>query len=199
MYPSTGLCWVCIGKGSYYINIRLPFGLTSAPKHFHGLGNAAQWLITQAVECVLNCLDDLFVEAPHKPATARWIAIKTLSKLSIPLALKKVERPSTKLELDSDSMMAWLPEGKLEQLKSMVASWHNRKAYTKRELLYLVDALQLATLVVCYGRVFLRRMIEQSNKQAKEYRQLSCETQSDMNKSEHTHCRDDSLTQVQKN
>ena len=161
--------------------------------------DAAQWLIKQAVECVLNCLDDLFVEAPRKPATARWIAIKTLSKLSIPLAPKKVERLSTKLELDSDSMMAWLPEDKLEQLKSMVASWHNRKAYTKRELLYLVDVLQLATLVVCYGRVFLRRMIEQSNKQAKEYRQLSCGTQSDMNKSEHTHSRDDSLTQVQKN
>ena len=144
------------------------------------------------------------MEAPHKPATALWIAIKTLSKLSIPLAPKKVERPSTKLtflgiELDSDSMMAWLPEDKLGQLKGMVASWQDRKACTKRKLLYLVDALQLATLVVCYGRVFLRRMIEQSNKQAKEYRQLSCGTQSDMNKSEHTHSRDDSLTQVRKN
>ena len=188
-----------LGRGATTSISASPLASHQHPNFFTVLADTAQWLIKQAVECVLNCLDDLFVEAPHKPATARWIAIKTLSKLSIPLAPKKVERLSTKLELDSDSMMAWLPEDKLGQLKGMVASWQDRKACTKRELLYLVDALQLATLVVCYGRVFLRRMIEQSNKQAMEYCQLSCGTQSDRNKSKHTHSRDDSLTQVRKN
>ena len=121
MYPSTGLCWVCIGKGSYYINTRLPFGLTSAPKLFHGLGRhstVADKTSSRVCPELDDDEDDLFVEAPHKPATALWIAIKTLSKLSIPLAPKKVERLSTKLELDSDSMMAWLPEDKLGQLKA---------------------------------------------------------------------------------
>ena len=53
-------------------------------------------------------------------------------------------------------------------LKSMVASWQDQKSCTKRELLSFVGVLQNATLVICYGRVFLRRMIKLS-KQAKGY------------------------------
>lgn len=41
VHSLTGLCWVCIGKGSYYTNTRLPFGLTSAPKLLHGLGRCS--------------------------------------------------------------------------------------------------------------------------------------------------------------
>lgn len=137
-----------LGRGATTSISASPLASHQRPNFFMVLADAAQWLIKQAVECVLNYLDDLFVEAPHKPATARWIAIKMLFKLSIPLAPKKVERLSTKLELDSDSMMARLPEDKLEQPKGMVASWQGRKACTKKELLYLVDALQLVTLVV---------------------------------------------------
>ena len=50
----------------------------------------------------------------------------------------------------------------------MVSAWQDKKACTKRELLSLVGALQHATMIICYGRVFLRRMIELTQT-AKEY------------------------------
>ena len=145
----------------------LPFGLRSASKLFTALADAAQWLIlTWGVKCCLHYLDDyFFVERPHTPAKALAIATNTLAELGIPLAPDKVEGPTTRLsflgiQLDTIAMTASLPKHKLQRLQDMLVTWHDRKACTKQELLSLVGVLQHATMVVRFGRAFLRRMIE---------------------------------------
>lgn len=173
-WPMLGMQW----KGQYYMDTRLPFGLRSAPKLFTALADAAQWLIrTRGVTCCLHYLDDyFFVEPPHTPAKALAIATNTLAELGIPLAPDKVEGPTTRLsflgiELDTIAMTASLPKHKLQRLQDMLVTWHDRKACTKRELLSLVGVLQHATMVVRFGRAFLRRMIELA-KATREYHHM---------------------------
>ena len=164
----TGAFWACCGRGS------IPFGLRSAPKLFTALADAIQWLIKErGTECCIHYLDDyLFVEKPTATAQALHMACATLSDLGVPLAPEKVEGPQTCLvflgiELDTHTLTARLPQEKLQRLSALVDAWQDRKACTKRELLSLLGVLQHAAMVVRFGRVFIRRMIELS-KVAKE-------------------------------
>ena len=103
------------------------------------------------------------------------------------MAPEKVERPATTLvflgiELDSHTMTARLPADKLQHLKVMVSTWQDKKVCTKRELLSLVGVLQHETMVIRYGRVFLRRMIKLAQ-MATEYHhfvRLNCHFRSDL-------------------
>ena len=75
--------------------------------------------------------------------------------LGVPLAVEKVEGPSTVLSflgitLDTCKMEARLPEEKLTKMQHTVADWLTRKKATKREILSLVGQLQHATKVVRY-------------------------------------------------
>lgn len=162
-WPLLGMRW----KDKYFVDTRLPFGLRSAPKLFTALADAAQWLIqARGVDRCLHYLDDyFFVEPPHATAKALATATQTLAELGIPLAPDKVEGPTTCLtflgiELDTVAMTARLPEDKLRRLQAMLLAWQDRKVCTKRELLSIVGVLQHATMVVRFGRAFLRRMIE---------------------------------------
>ena len=83
--------------------------------------------------------------------------------LGIPLAVEKVEGPTTSLvflgiQLDSRQMEARLPPVKLIKVQELVASWLSKKNATKREILSLVGLLQHAAKVVRPGRSFVRRM-----------------------------------------
>ena len=91
--------------------------------------------------------------------------MQVLSDLGIPMALGKVDGPATTLsflgiELDSHTWTARLPADKLQRLKTMVSKWRDLKSCTKQELVSLVGTLQHATMVIQFGQVFLRQMIE---------------------------------------
>ena len=89
------------------------------------------------------------------------------SLLGIPLALEKIEGPSQNftflgITLDTNSMQARLPEGKLRRIQNQVATWLPRKKATKREILSLVGLLQHATKVFIPGRTFVsERTVQQ--------------------------------------
>ena len=83
--------------------------------------------------------------------------------LGIPLAIAKVEGPTTVLEflgilLDTTRMEARLPENKLVWVQTTVREWISKKKATKREILSLVGLLQHAAKVVHPGRTFVSRM-----------------------------------------
>ena len=89
--------------------------------------------------------------------------IRVCKDLGVPLALEKIEGPSTTLPflgivLDTVVMETRLPHDKLERMCNMISTWLNKKKATKREILSLVGLLQHATKVVRYGRPFLSRM-----------------------------------------
>jgi len=83
--------------------------------------------------------------------------------LGVPLALEKVENPTTALPflgivLDTVKMEARLPAEKLLKLRQEVAMWLDRMDAKKREILSLVGSLQHATKVVRHGRAFVSCM-----------------------------------------
>ena len=83
--------------------------------------------------------------------------------LHVPLALEKVEGPSTTISflgilLDTVRMEIRLPEDKLVRIKDTLSTWLEKKKATKREILSLVGLLQHATKAVRCGRTFVGRM-----------------------------------------
>jgi len=154
-------------KKQVFIDTCLPFGLRSAPKLFNILADLLSWILEQQkVAPVLHYLDDFLTIGPQaSPSCANNLQkIKdTCFMLGIPLALEKVEGPSQCLTflgitLDTQLMLARLPDEKLARIRNQVAAWLSRKKATKRDILSLVGLLQHATKVVTPGRTFVSRM-----------------------------------------
>ena len=85
------------------------------------------------------------------------ILIQCCETLGIPLALEKVEGPSTSLSflgiiIDTKHMQLHLPHDKLLKIKELITTWLSKKSATRREILSLVGLLQHATKVVHCGR-----------------------------------------------
>lgn len=154
-------------KGALYIDTCLPFGLRSAPRLFNIAADLLEWILKdRGVSFVIHYLDDfLTVGTPGSTACSRNLEIirEVCKSLGIPLALEKVEGPTTVLDflgitIDTTLMEARLPQLKLERTKATVQEWLHKKSATKREILSLVGVLQHATKVVRPGRSFLSRM-----------------------------------------
>ena len=85
------------------------------------------------------------------------------TNLGVPLALEKLEGPTTSLTflritLDTARMETRLPHDKLLRIQESLSKWLRKKTATKREILPLVGLLQHATRVVRCGRTFVARM-----------------------------------------
>jgi len=107
---------------------------------FNVLADLLSWKLTQKkVSPVLHYLDDFLTmghsgssTCAHNLATIK----ETCSTLIIPLALEKVKGPSHCLTflgiiLDTQKMVACLPEDKLLQIRSLLATWLSKKKVTK--------------------------------------------------------------------
>ena len=182
-----GMKW----KEYTFIDTCLPFGLRSAPKLFNILADLLTRVLTrQGVTFVLHYLDDFLTLGPPASNICQQnlnIIQKVCTSLGIPLALEKVEGPSTTLTflgitLDTINMEARLSEEKLTRIRQLVTSWLNRKKATKREILSLVGLLQHATKIIRCGRTFISRMYSTAAK-VKEldyYTRLNREFRSDL-------------------
>ena len=158
-----GMQW----KEGVYIDTCLPFGLRSAPKLFNILADFLAWIAGQhGLSFLIHYLDDfLTMGPPSSPTCQRNLdtLVQICNYLGVPLALEKVEGPSTALpflgiELDTIRMEARLPEAKLSKLKEEVSQWIYRTDAKKQEILSLVGSLQHATKVVRCRRAFVSRM-----------------------------------------
>ena len=77
------------------------------------------------------------------------IMLSTCKQLGMPLKAEKIEGPSPVfpflgITLDTQRQEIRLPEEKLQELKSLVTTWRDRKACKKRELLSLIGKLSHA-------------------------------------------------------
>ena len=150
-----------------FIDTCLPFGLRSAPKLFNVLADLLEWIArAEGVQHILHYLDDFLILGDPTSSTCQQ-ALNTMTRicqdLGVPLAIEKVEGPSTTLPflgiiLDTTAMEARLPQDKLERMCTSISTWLKKKKATKREILSLVGLLQHATKVVHSGRPFLSRM-----------------------------------------
>ena len=144
-------------NNSIYIDLCIPFGLRSAPKLFNVAADLLQWIAEHnGVTPLLHYLDDFLILGPpqsnicnHNLATLKHLC----HRLGVPLALEKVEGPTTSLPflgivLDSEHLKARLPEDKLVRIQRLLVRWLDKKKATKREILSLVGLLQHAAKVV---------------------------------------------------
>ena len=160
-----GFCW----QGAHYVDGMLPFGLRSAPIIFTAVADALEWILRQrGVSEVDHYLDDFITMGPPASQTCRRnldIILHACEDLGVPLAMEKLEGPSTCLiflgiEIDTTTGTLHLPESKFTRLRQVLESWSGRKACTRRELESLVGLLHHASCVIHPGRSFLRRMID---------------------------------------
>ncbi len=160
-----GMRW----EGGVFVETALPFGLRSAPKIFTAVADALEWIVRQeGVRSILHYLDDyLLVGPPGSMECARNLdtLLTTFDRLGVPVALPKLEGPTTTLtflgiEIDSMALQLRLPQTKLQELRALVASWKERRSCRRKELESLTGKLQHACTVVKPGRSFLRRLFE---------------------------------------
>ena len=154
-------------EGACYIDIALPFWLRSAPKIFSAIADALEWQVRrEGVQAVLHYLDDfLLVEASlANGMEALHKLLSVFARMKVPVAPEKLEGPATRLKflgiiLDTESLSLHLPQEKLAELRSLVASWLGKKFASAKELESLVGKLQHASTVVRSGRSFMRRRL----------------------------------------
>ena len=167
VHPADRHLLVMRWKQQLYIDTCLPFGLRSAPKLFNVLADLLSRILEQqGVSPIMHYLDDYLTLAPPDSATCHHnldIIKSVCLQLGVPLALEKVEGPSTSLTflgivLDTVRMEASLPTGKLSRIRHQVKAWLTKRKATKRQILSLVGILQHATKVVRPRRTFLSRM-----------------------------------------
>ena len=158
-----GMRW----KEYSFIDTCLPFGLRSAPRLFNVMADLLTGILhRQGVTFVIHYLDDFLTLGPAGSSLCQQnlsTIQKVCASLGIPLALEKVEGPSTTLTflgitLNTMRMEARLPDDKLSRIRQLTKTRLNKKKATKREILSLVGLLQHATKIIRYGRTFVSRM-----------------------------------------
>ena len=191
VHPSDSHLLAMEWKGGTYIDTHLPFGLRSAPKLFNIMADLLAWILEQqGVSILMHYLNDfLTMGQPLTPECQRNldILIQVCYLLNIPLAIQKVEGPTTCLDflgiiLDTIQMEAQLPDEKLIRIYHTVANWLDKRNATKREILSLVGLLQHAAKIVHPDRIFVRRMYSVAAKvrEMDHYTQLNKEFRSDL-------------------
>jgi hypothetical protein len=64
------------------------------------------------------------------------------------------------IEIDSEAMVARLPQGKIDKILGLLKIFKVRRKVTLRELQSLLDLLNFACSVIMPGRAFLRRLFD---------------------------------------
>ena len=174
-----------------FVDTCLPFGLRSAPKLFNILADLLQWISQQqGVSYIMHYLDDFLVlgtPGSNQCQTNLSIIKECCEMLGIPLALERVEDPSTSLSflgivIDTVHMQLHLPPDKLIRIRDLISTWLSKKSATQREILSLVGLLQHATKVLRCGRTFVSRMYATAAKvqQLDYYTRLNKDFRSDL-------------------
>ena len=98
-WDRLGVHW----QDHYYVDTRLPFGLRSVPFLFNECTRALLWIIQHnyGIPDSIHYLDDFYLAGPaHAPDCQRHIQqfITACKRLGFPLAMEKLEGPSTSWE-----------------------------------------------------------------------------------------------------
>ena len=161
-----GMSW----NGALFIDTALPFGLRSAPKKISAVANALEWVaLHKGVSVVLHYLDDYLTIGRKQCVECRLNLQILCHQLGVPLKWQKLEGPTTSLVflgilLDTEKMEMRLHEGKVDELKRLIAYWMARRSGKKRELLSLVGKLSHAAKIVVPGHIFLIHMIDTAHR-----------------------------------
>lgn len=165
----------------YYERV-LPFGLRSSCKLWELIAHALQFLCEQ-LPCrvsheVIHYVDDfLFVVNFAENKSFSFSAASDLlrdalalcKKLGVPMAPDKIEGPTQCLiflgiQIDSISLMASLPQERMDEIHRLMVDWKSKEKSSIRDLQSLSGLLNFACACVAPGRIYTRRIIDQTTK-----------------------------------
>ena len=159
-----GIKW----QDQVFVDCQLPFGLASSPAIFSAVAEALEWILhSRGVRCCIHYLDDfLILGAPgsNECAEALRITRETCTELGVPLALDKVEGPTTQItflgiELNSTKLTVGLSVQKMAELQRLLTQWSKLKCVRDAQKFQsLIGHLVHATKVVPLGKAFLNRL-----------------------------------------
>lgn len=119
-------------EGAFYIDSVLPFGLWSAPKIFTAIADAVEWMVRhKGVETLFHYLDEFLIVTQSESCQCQEDLNHLLSvfeRLHIPVALDKLEGPTTTLTnlglvIDTYQMVMRLQERRLQELQVILDCW----------------------------------------------------------------------------
>ena len=144
--------------------------------------DAPSWILhnNYGLLWLVHYLDDYFIAGPPGSSSCSAhlkVFLGICSRLSIPIAMDKVEGPTRALtfldlELDSTLQQICLLQDKLTDLLTELQSWLDRKKTTKCHLLSLIGKLAFAAKAIPAGRLFVRSLITLSTRVARLHHQL---------------------------
>ena len=157
-------------QNNYYYDKRLPMGASTSCATFEELSKALQWILQTrlGVTHVSHILDDfIFISSANSSQCQASLAIflQLAEQLHIPINHNKTVNPTTcvtvhGVELDTEAMIARLPQDKLVKAQSELTQLLLKKKVTLHQLQSVIGFLNFACLVVKPGRAFLRRLID---------------------------------------
>lgn len=183
-----GIKW----KDQYFVDNRLPMGLSESCSTFEEFSGALQAIIKHwfCLPHVSHILDDfIFVSSANsaKCTLALDIFLRMCRSLNVPINAAKTIYPATSVEvhgvlIDTIRMIAMLPQDKLIKARTEVSALRRKKRATLKQFQSMIGFLNFACRVVRPGRAFLRRLIEPTMKVAKSnhFIRISSETRLDL-------------------
>jgi hypothetical protein len=164
-WPLLGLQW----DGSFYFDVVMQFGVTSATAIFEWYSSAAQHIAEHAcaIKHMVHYVDDFLLFAPTLSIAKDQLErlLRLFAALGIPVSLDKLEGPVNIIVFlgilfDTITMTIRLDEERLSAIHTELARWNELATASREEVQSLVGVLSFAAKVVPPGRTFLRRMID---------------------------------------
>ena len=162
-YHLLGFKW----RNKYYFDKCLPMGASSSCAIFESLSTALEWILLKYTRNVLivHVLDDFLIISPNEQLCE--LALKQVTEIceqiGIPLAPEKTMGPSHCLpflgiELDTERMLAFLPQDKVDKFLNLINQFLESKSVTLKSLQSLTGMLNFACQIILPARAFSRRL-----------------------------------------
>ena len=132
--------------GTGFADHRLPFGLRSALKIFTAFADAVAWALhVVGVKFLIHYLNDFLIFCSpfsEEGRLFRHTSLEVLADLNVPVAIPKLEGPSTSITflgilVDTERLELRLP---LEKF-SLVSSWLSRRSGSRSKFEFLLGHL----------------------------------------------------------
>lgn len=157
-------------QGAIYIDLNLPFGVSCAPFYFEVFSTFIHWLVKtlSGLPSLDHYLDDFIFGWPDETNDC-GILLKTFhticNGIGVPINEEKSVGPTTVLiflglEIDSCKVIIRIPLVKIEELKSLLSRYVNKKKITLGDLQSLVGKLCFFGQAIRSSRAFLRRFYD---------------------------------------
>ena len=166
-----GFEWEIDGSSKKLRFAAYPFGLRSSPFAFSKLGTALLYIAKSngTLNSTISYLDDTLFVAPDAESCSKSLHafLDCVKSCGFKIQDNKTCGPARNLEflgiiINTEEKTLKISQERMDDIRSEIDKWFNKRICTKRELLSVIGKLQFAAKVVNNGHMFLRRLIHKS-------------------------------------